>query len=99
MKKNNSIIQSEDYYCFIHREYLGIEVPAVHKHHTIHGVGRRNIAEREGCYVFLCMSCHNALHDKGFHDKDLQQLTEKKWLEINNKSVSDWIYMFGKNYL
>lgn len=99
MSKNKSIIQSDDSYCFIHMKYMGVEVPAKHKHHCIHGVANRKIAEREGVYCFLCLACHTALHDKGFHDKDLQKIAEQAWLDYYNKTIEDWIRVFGKNYL
>ena len=78
---------------------MGIEVPANHLHHMIHGVSNRKIADKEGIYCFLCLDCHTALHDKGFHDKDLQQIAEQAWLDHNNKNIEDWIKIFGKNYL
>ena len=99
MRKNKSLIQDEDYYCYIHKNFMGLEVPAVHLHHTIHGTANRKIADKEGCYCFLCMSCHSALHDKGLYDLELQQITEQAWLDANNKTIEDWIKLFGKNYL
>lgn len=98
-KKNKSIIQSDDTYCFIHREFLGYDVIPVHLHHIIHGTANRKVADREGCFCYLCLDCHTALHDKGLYDRELQQIAEKAWLKHNNKTIEDWIKIFGKNYL
>lgn len=94
-----SIIQKTSRFCYIHEKYLGVEVPAVHIHHCIHGTANRSIADKEQLCVALCARCHRMLHDKGYHDLDLQQDAEMAWLKYNNKSIDDWIKIFGKNYL
>lgn len=99
MKKNKSIIQSDSSYCYIHREFLGVDKSACHLHHVFHGTANRKIADADGCYCFLCASCHSALHDKGLYDLDLQQITEKAWLETYGKTITDFIHRYGKNYL
>ena len=99
MKKNESIVQTNPNYCYIHKEFMGVDVPAVHLHHMIHGVANRKLADKYGCYCFLCLSCHTNLHDKGLYDLELQQIAEKTWLKHYNKSIEDWIRVFGKNYL
>lgn len=98
-KKNKSLIQQDSSYCYIHKKFLHMDVPACHLHHTIHGNANRKIADKEGCYCFLCVKCHSALHDKGLYDLKLQQITEEAWLEHNNKTIEEWISLFGKNYL
>lgn len=96
---SKSIIQQDSYYCFIHKHFLNLEVPAVHEHHCIHGNANRKLADKDGLTVFLCLSCHSALHDKGIFDLELQQLAEKMWLEHYRKTVDEWISRYGKNYL
>ena len=97
---SKSILQDDKTYCFIHEKYLGVEVPACHEHHVIHGTANRKLSEKWGLKVYLCMNCHNALHSKtAFHDLDLKQLAEEEWLKQNNKTVDDWIKIFGKNFL
>ena len=100
MKKDiTSIVTNDLEHCYIHKKYLGVEVPAHHLHHMCHGVANRKVADREGCVCGLCEPCHSALHDKGYHDKDLIQDAERAWLEYNSATIEDWIKVFGKNYL
>lgn len=94
-----SIIQNDKSYCYIHRNYLGVDVNASQEHHCLHGFGRRKVADADGLTVYLCEKCHRLLHDKGFHDKDMEQLAEKTWLEHYNKSIEDFIQRYGRNYL
>ena len=100
MKKEiKSIVTDDLEHCYIHKKYLGIEVPANHTHHMCHGVANRKIADREKIVCGLCEQCHSALHDKGYHDLDLQQDAERAWIEYNNASIEKWIELFGKNYI
>lgn len=94
-----SIIQEDESYCYIHRHFFGFDVPAVHEHHCIHGTANRKWSEKWGLKVYLCLACHSALHDKHRYDLEIEQIAEKAWLEHNNKSVDEWIKIFGKNFL
>lgn len=94
-----SIIQNDDTYCYIHREYMGVDVPAQHLHHCLHGYGRRKLADQDGLTVNLCQKCHSRLHDKGFYDNELEQLAERTWLKHYNKTIDDFIVRYGKNYI
>lgn len=74
----------------------------IHKHHIFGGANRTR-SEKEGCWVYLCAPHHN-MSDKGVHfdrkyDLELKQECEAKWLEVNNKTIDDFINDFGKNYL
>ena len=100
MKKETiSIVTDDVKHCYIHKKYLGIEVTADHIHHMCHGTAKRNLADAEHLVCGLCEYCHRMLHDKGYHDLDLQQDAERAWIKYNNKSIEDWIKIFGKNYL
>lgn len=94
-----SIIQNDDTYCYIHREYMGVDAPAQHLHHCLHGYGRRKLADQDGLTVNLCQKCHSRLHDKGEHDLDLEIIAEKAYLSHYNKSIEDFIARYGKNYI
>lgn len=98
-KENKSIVQSDSEFCYIHKRYLNVKVPAVHLHHIFHGTANRKLADADGCYCFLCYSCHSALHDKGYHDLDLQKIAEERWLEYYGKTTEDFIKRYGRNYL
>lgn len=93
-----SIITDDDL-CFIHRKYLKMDVPGTEEHHCIHGFANRKLADKDGLTVMLCHTCHRLLHDKGYHDKDLQAIAQIAWIEKNNKSEEDFIARYGKSYL
>lgn len=79
--------------------YHGIEVTGSETHHAIHGYANRKLADQDGLTVRLCKTCHTLLHDKGIHDRDLQQIAEKAYLEYYNASVEDFIKRYGKSYI
>lgn len=93
-----SIITDDDR-CFIHRIYLCKDIPGIEQHHCIHGYANRRLADEDGLTVMLCHTCHRLLHDKGYHDKDLQRWAQESWMEHNKKTVDDWIKRYGKSYL
>ena len=82
--------------CFL----CGLENIHTETHHCIHGTANRRLADEDGLTVHLCMSCHRKLHDNGFGDRYLQEIAEEAWLKANkDKSLTDWIKRYGKNYL
>lgn len=92
-------IISNDGKCFIHQKYLHMDIPGTEEHHCIHGWANRKLADQDGLTVKLCYTCHRLLHDKGYHDKDLQAWAQMAWMEYNNKSIADFIARYGKSYL
>lgn len=79
--------------------YHGLEVTGTERHHAIHGTANRKLADQDGLTVQLCHTCHKLLHDHGIHDRDLQQIAEKSYLEHYNASIEDFIKRYGKNFL
>ena len=66
------------------------------KHHCHHGI-RRKAADRFDLCVWLCAHCHQLLHDKGLHDRDLQMVAQKHFeMKYGHEK---WMEIFGKNYL
>lgn len=98
MGKHKSIITTDDG-CFIHRVFFNVEIPGTEEHHCIHGFANRRLADEDGLTVRLCHTCHRLLHDKGYHDKDLQQMAQTSWMEYYNKSEKEFIDRYGKSYL
>lgn len=95
-----SIMQSPtDTRCYIHLKYMGLQVNGTEQHHCIHGQGRRALADEDGLVVMLCPTCHRALHDKRYHDRDLQVLAQLAWEVHYSKSAQDFIDRYGKSYL
>ena len=66
------------------------------KHHCQHGV-RRKAADRYDLTVWLCVYCHQKLHDKGIGDRELQQLAQIHFEKIYGHEK--WMKEFHKNYL
>ena len=46
------------------------------KHHCLHG-SRRKAADRHDLTVWLCLHCHQELHDHGVCDLQLEQEAQK----------------------
>lgn len=95
----NSIIQDDDSYCYIHKHYMNTIIPGNQVHHCIHGFANRKLADEDGLTVKLCHTCHRLLHDKGYHDKDLQRWAQESWMEHYGKTIDDFIKRYGKSYL
>lgn len=69
------------------------------EHHFIHGVANRRLAEADGLKAFLCKYHHQALHDKGEHDKELQKEAQIRYMEYYGKSEDEFRSRYGKSYL
>lgn len=79
----------------------------IHRHHIYPGYGRREVAEREGAWVYLCGRHHN-MSDFGVHfdkrlDRSLREMCQRKWEEREglppDNDHSDFIAVFGESYL
>ena len=73
-----------------------------HIHEVYFGKNRKNSIE-DGCCVYLCPIHHN-MSSQGIHfnhelDIKVKQEMERKWLEYYNKTIEDFIEMYGRNYL
>lgn len=93
-----SIITNSDE-CFIHKKFYDLETQGTERHHCIHGCANRRLADEDGLTVMLCNTCHRLLHDKGCHDKDLEQIAQTNWMKYYNKSKEDFIKRYGKSYI
>lgn len=67
-------------------------------HHMIHG-SNRALADEDRLTCWLCNRCHRALHDRGYHDRLLQQEAQFAWMRHNHKGVDEWIARYGKSYI
>lgn len=75
--------------------------PDVVVHHIYYGTANRSIADREGCWVYLCPPHHtgrDGVHFNREMDLKLKQLCQERW-EEKNGSREEFIRLFGKNYL
>ena len=46
--------------------------------------------------VFLCPACHMKLHDKGLHDRELEQIAQREFEKQYSHEL--WMQEFGKDY-
>ena len=68
-------------------------------HHCIHGNANRRLADKDGLCVWLCKYHHQALHDKGEWDKELQKEAQIRYMEYYEKSVEEFRSRYGKSYI
>ena len=97
---SKSIISNE-HHCFI------CGFPYVHKHHIYPGIGRRELSEHFGLWVYLCPRHHNqagsyvAVHsgmpDGKEIDRKLRVLGQQKFEETHTRD--EFRQLFGKSYL
>lgn len=89
-----SIIQTEKE-CFVCGSRVNL-----HSHHLIFGnPGRRN-SEKHGLKVWLCMEHHtgnSGVHQNRDLDLQLKRVGQLKFEESHSRS--EWMSVFGRNYL
>lgn len=66
------------------------------KHHLLPG-SRRQLAEQDGLYIYICRTCHNALHADERELLYWKKEGERRYLK--DHSISEWFERYGKNYL
>ena len=66
------------------------------KHHCLHG-SRSKAADRHDLTVWLCLHCHQELHDHGVCDLQLEQEAQRYFEE--KYGHEQYMKEFGKNYL
>lgn len=75
----------------------------LHEHHVIHGNANRKLSEKYGLKVWVCLEHHigdNGVHNNAYLDDELKKQAEIKWLLYDyDRSINDFIKIFGKNYL
>ena len=73
------------------------------ENHHIFGGKNRKRADADGVTVYLCHFCHNeppsGVHYNKAKDMRLKQLGQRRWMEYYNKTVDDFIKVYGRNYL
>lgn len=90
---SKSILQPDEKVCFLTGTKSMLD-----KHHIYHGIGKRTLAEKYGCWVWLNHSVHMLLHDKEKQlDKYLQQVCQRKFEETHTRE--EFRAIFGKSYL
>lgn len=102
---SKSIMPTEYEVCYLCGE-LGRE-----RHHCLHGTANRQIAEREGLWVWLCHECHRtgkqAVHrcksTDIFLEQEAQSVWETKYIIKNDSTKEEarmaFMNLFGKSYI
>ncbi|SDZ88293.1 hypothetical protein SAMN02745687_00932 [Lachnospiraceae bacterium NK3A20] len=79
--------------CYICRREIG--AGSRHLHHMIHG-SMRNLAEKYGLTVHLCVDCHTKLHDHGKEDLRLERIAQEAF--ERKYSHGEWMQLFRKDF-
>lgn len=89
-------IVSNERQCFICHD-----TRTLHKHHIYGGIGRRELSEKFGCWVYLCPWHHN-MSDSGVHFNKVLDLKLKQWCQRKfeeEHSREEFRRYFGRSYL
>ena len=74
----------------------------LHLHHCLYGSANRRLADEDGLVVWLCMPHHtgqNGVHFNKELDNRLKKEAQLAWMRTNEKSVEEFRFRYGKNYL
>ena len=83
----------EEPQCYITGSRINLD-----KHHCIHGLANRKIAEKYGLWVYLRHDIHMNLHDKDKElDRELEQDAQRAFEKEHSRE--EWMKLIGKNYL
>ena len=52
-----------------------------------------------GCVIPVCFSCHEKIHNNHDLDIKLKQECQKRFIEVYEATIDDFIDIFRKNYL
>lgn len=72
----------------------------LHKHHVIFGRGYRNLSEKYGLWVYLCLEHHEGMsgvHKNKEVNVELRQQAERQFLKEH--TIGKWMELFTRNYL
>lgn len=89
----NSIVQDmTEERCFLCGRTTNLDL-----HHIMHGVANRRWATKLGLTCWLCRPCHNNAHCDIVVNKRLQRAAQRAF--ERNHTRTEWMEIFGKNYL
>ncbi len=85
----------------IYKDYEDWEIEQLEPHEPIHGKNRQ-LSIEHGLYMYIDREFHTWLHidERGIKlNNHYKTEMQEKWMEHNNKTVEEFIEIFGKNYL
>ena len=74
----------------------------LHLHHIFFGNANRRLSDEDGCTCWLCIDHHtgkNGVHFNKALDERLKKECQISWMRANEKSVEEFRWRYGKNYL
>lgn len=74
----------------------------LHLHHIFFGSANRRLSDEDGCTCWLCIDHHtgkNGVHFNKELDERLKKECQIAWMRANEKSVEEFRWRYGKNYL
>lgn len=90
-----SIIQTDGNGCYLCGRCVMLE-----KHHCLAGVANRKLSEKYGLWVMLCQECHTGKHGAQYDkEKNLMLKRDAQFAFERTHTRSEWMKLFGKNYL
>lgn len=70
------------------------------KHHCLAGIANRKLSEKYGLWVMLCHECHTGKHGAQYDkEKNLMLKRDTQFAFERTHTRSEWMKLFGKNYL
>ena len=67
------------------------------RHEIFHGPYRHK-SMRYGCWVCVCLDCHNKLHKGGALERGVKAAIQSMAMEKYDWTMEEWRLIFGKNY-
>ncbi len=94
---NESLFTTENGVCFLCNRDFGYGNTA--RHEVFYGISNRDIAKKEGLWVYLCPDCHAKCHHKEPEDLELKEEGQMLWENVNGGDRKRFIELFGKSVL
>ncbi len=79
--------------------YSTIKIKGLEKHHIFGGVANRPKSEEYGLFIWLTKEQHQYFHDNPLEMIKIKKIAQATFMEYYNKSIEDFIDIFGKSYL
>lgn len=79
--------------------YSTIKIKGYHKHHIFGSVANRPKSEMYGLFVWLSPDQHKCFHEHPLEILKLKKIAQAIFMEYYNITSTEFIKMFGKNYL
>lgn len=79
--------------------YFTKKTKGCEKHHIFGGVANRPKSEKYGLFIWLTPEQHKYLHDHPLEMIKLKKIAQATFMNYYNKSVSEFVDIFGKNWI